>query len=87
MSNELIRIVRTLVQAVVAMAVAWLAARGIDIDVDVAMIALFPIVMAVVTAAVQWASQKAPFLGQVIALLNGPPREVTYSSTDFGRDA
>lgn len=78
MSDEVTRLIRTLVQAAAAAAVGWLASQGVEIEVDALVAVLFPVVMVLTTAVVQFLSTRLPFLGGLIGLLNGPRREVTY---------
>lgn len=85
MSNELTRLLRTGVQALVAMAVAWLASTyAIDLEVDAVMIVVFPVVMALVTGVVKAVSERLPFLGDLVGLLNGPRRQVSYLEAPVG---
>lgn len=78
MTDEVTRLVRTLIQALAGAAVAWLASQGIDIDVEPLVAVLFPLAIVATTAVVKFVSDRVPFLGGLIGWLNGPRREVAY---------
>lgn len=77
--DEKTRIVRTIVQAVVAGICTWLFTKfGVHVDPDKAVTIVFPIVMGVITAVVHQLG-KLPYIGKYILLLNGPRRQVAYA--------
>lgn len=81
MMNEVIRLIRTMVQAAVAAVVVWLADKGIQVDSDALLLVVWPFVMAATTAGVKFLSE-LPGVGPWIALLNGPRVEPQYDYDD-----
>lgn len=79
MSNELTRLARNGVQALVSAFVAWLATRtSLELDAEALATIVFPIAMVIIPALVAQA-EKLPRVGRFIGLLNGPRRKVEYS--------
>lgn len=83
MSNEATRLMKNGVQALVAAGVAWAIAKsGVVIDdttklTDSITIIVFGLLMVVVPGLVRQLS-KLPFIGPIIALLNGPRKDPLY---------
>ena len=67
MRDAIIAAVRTAVQVGVASVVAWLAAKGIEVDSALLEGAAFSIVAGVVTFALNQLQAKVPFVGTVLS--------------------
>lgn len=77
--NEITRLTRTAVQALVAMLVTQAANLGIEVDQGALMLVVFPPVMAITTGLVA-KLEAIPQVGALLILLNGPRRKPAYSA-------
>lgn len=81
--------IRTAVQAGIGTALAWLAAKGIDIPVEAVAEAVTVVIIGLTAAALRWAEKKFPWVSRVLSLFltNTKPVYVTPSDAPVAINA